>query len=300
MESNEKKDIQTANDPKKKYLGLFIGITILLSIVLGYLIYLHFDQKSKMIEMETILTSEKDSLANELSNLVYQYDTLKTNNDSLNFEMGIQQEKIKKLLTVQTSNAQKIRLYKKELSTLREVMKSYIKQIDSLNTKNIILTAENQEVKSQLTNTQKEKEELEKIKESLTSKVDMASILQAKEVSAVSINSKGKEKEKIDKIDKIRICFTLRENPIVEAGEKQVYMRIMRPDELVLAESPDNLFEVDGEPLVYSAHRAVEYLNQDVEMCIFWSNDGQLIPGTYYVTLYADGNLIGTTSFLLK
>ena len=300
MESNEKKEIQTANDPKKKYLGLFIGITIILSIVLGYLIYLHFDQKSKMIEMETILTSEKDSLANELSNLVYQYDTLKTNNDSLNFEMGIQQEKIKKLLTVQTSNAQKIRLYKKELSTLREVMKSYIKQIDSLNTKNIILTAENQEVKSQLTNTQKEKEELEKIKESLTSKVDMASILQAKEVSAVSINNKGKEKEKIAKIDKIRICFTLRENPIVEAGEKQVYMRIMRPDELVLAESPDNLFEVDGEPLVYSAHRAVEYLNQDVEMCIFWSNDGQLIPGTYYVTLYADGNLIGTTSFLLK
>ncbi len=300
MESNEKKEIQTANDPKRKYLSLFIGITVVLSLVLGYLIYLHFDQKSKMIEMETILTSEKDSLASELSNLVYQYDTLKTNNDSLNFEMGIQQEKIKKLLAVQTSNAQKIRLYKKELSTLRDVMKSYIKQIDSLNTKNIILTAENQEVKSQLTNTQKEKEELEKIKESLTSKVDMASVLQAKDVSAVAINNKGKEKEKIDKIDKIRICFSLRENPIVEAGEKQVYMRIMRPDELVLAEAPDNLFEVDGEPLVYSAHRAVEYLNQDVEMCIFWTNDGQLIPGTYYVTLYADGNLIGTTSFLLK
>lgn len=300
MESNEKKEIQTANDPKRKYLSLFIGITVVLSLVLGYLIYLHFDQKSKMIEMETLLTSEKDSLASELSNLVYQYDTLKTNNDSLNFEMGIQQEKIKKLLAVQTSNAQKIRLYKKELSTLRDVMKSYIKQIDSLNTKNIILTAENQEVKSQLTNTQKEKEELEKIKESLTSKVDMASVLQAKDVSAVAINNKGKEKEKIDKIDKIRICFSLRENPIVEAGEKQVYMRIMRPDELVLAEAPDNLFEVDGEPLVYSAHRAVEYLNQDVEMCIFWTNDGQLIPGTYYVTLYADGNLIGTTSFLLK
>ena len=190
MESNEKKEIQTANDPKRKYLGLFIGITVVLSLVLGYLIYLHFDQKSKMIEMETILTSEKDSLAGELSNLVYQYDTLKTNNDSLNFEMGIQQEKIKKLLAVQTSNAQKIRLYKKELSTLRDVMKSYIKQIDSLNTKNILLTAENQEVKSQLTNTQKEKEELEKIKESLTSKVDMASVLQAKDVSAVAINNK--------------------------------------------------------------------------------------------------------------
>ena len=300
MEANEKKEIQNVNDPKSKYLGLFIGITVVLSIVLGYLIYLHFSQKSQMIEMEAVLTTEKDSLANELSGLIYQYDTLKTNNDSLNFEMGIQQDKIKTLLAVKTSNAQKIRLYKKELSTLRDVMKSYIKQIDSLNTKNIRLTAENQEVRSQLDNTQKEKEELEKIKESLTSKVDLASVLQAKDISATPINNKGKEKNKIDKIDKIRICFTLRENPIIEAGEKQVYMRVMRPDELVLADSPDNLFEVDDEQLVYSAHRAVEYLNQDVEMCIFLSNDGQLIPGTYYVTLYADGSLIGTTSFLLK
>lgn len=100
-----------------------------------------------MIEMEKVLTDEKDSLVNELSNLMFQYDTLKTNNVSLNAKLEAEQNKIKSLLTIQTSNAQKIRLYKKELATLRKVMKSYIVQIDSLNTKNIQLTTENIEVR---------------------------------------------------------------------------------------------------------------------------------------------------------
>ena len=75
-----------------------------------------------MIEMEIVLTAEKDSLANELTQLMFQYDTLKTNNDSLNTEIQAQQDRIQGLLSVQASNAQKIQLYKRELATLREVM----------------------------------------------------------------------------------------------------------------------------------------------------------------------------------
>jgi len=300
MESNEKKEIQSTNDPKSKYLGLFIGITVVLSIVLGYLIYLHFSQKSQMIEMEAVLTAEKDSLANELSGLMYQYDTLKTTNDSINVEIGVQQDKIKKLLTVQASSAQKIRLYKKELSTLRSVMKSYIRQIDSLNTKNIALTTENISVRSQLKEVQDSNTELSKIKEELNSKVEIASVLQAKNIFAVPLNSKGKEKRKISKIDKIRVCFTLRENPISSPGEKEVFLRIIRPDEIAVTSSVENLFEFIDKQLVYSAKRIVDYMNQDIDMCIYWDNDGQLIPGNYTAELYLDGSLIGNTSFILN
>ncbi len=305
MEPNTKSE-NNLESQKKKYIGLLIGVSAVLVIILGYLIYIYFDQKSKMVEMEIVLTAESDSLTVELTGLLYQYDTLKTNNDSLQFEMGIQQDKIKKLLSINTSSAQKIRLYKKELSTLREVMKSYIKQIDSLNTRNIRLIAENKEVKSQLNKTQKSNIELTKIKKELTSKVQLASVLQAKDLLVSTLNSKGKQKSRITKIDVIKVCFILRENPVVSAGNKEIFIRLIRPDDVVLATSADNLFEVKTEEnkdtgqLVYSASRIVEYLNQDIEVCLFYKKDAMLIPGTYTVFLYAEGYEIGTSTFLLN
>ncbi len=99
MESNTNSG-NNLESQKKKYIGILIGISAVLVIILGYLIYIYFDQKSKMVEMEIVLTAESDSLTVELSGLLYQYDTLKTNNDSLQFEMGIQQYKIKNLLSI--------------------------------------------------------------------------------------------------------------------------------------------------------------------------------------------------------
>jgi hypothetical protein len=299
---NEKKDFELIEDPQKnsRSVVLFIAIIIVLTLGLGFLIFLHFNQRSKMIEMETVLTAEKDSLANELTKLMYQYDTLKTNNDSLNIQIDAQQDRIQNLLAVQVSNAQKIQLYKKELATLREVMKSYIRQIDSLNTKNIKLLAENKEVRDQLNVAQKSNEELSKLKEELTSKVEIAATLQAKNVLAVPINDRGREKDKIQKVDKIRVCFTLRENPIAEAGTKEIFMRLVRPDDLVLVRSAEDLFEYQEEYIPFSASRIVEYMNQDVDVCIYWDNNGQLIPGTYLISLYLEGEEIGTTSLLLK
>ncbi|MQY78783.1 MAG: hypothetical protein GH151_06260 [Bacteroidetes bacterium] len=284
---------------KKRPVGLII-ITFVLALCLGALIFLYFNQKSEMIEMEKILTEEKDSLANELSNLMFQYDTLKTNNESLNAKLETEQNKIRSLLTIQASNAQKIRLYKKELATLRRVMKSYIVQIDSLNTKNIQLTTENIEVRKKLQEVQEINVELSQIEKDLSSKVEIASVILAKNILPTPLNARGREKYKIERIDKIRVCFTLRENPIVEAGKKDVYMRIARPDELILVDSPDNLFEFEDEQIVYSSIRTVDYLNQDVDMCIYWNNNGDLIHGNYTVYLYLEGNHIGSTTFLLK
>jgi uncharacterized protein HemX len=299
---NDEKTINKKIPDKSKKKGL-LGLTILaitLVLSLGILIYLYFHQKSEMVEMETVLTEEKDSLANELSNMIYQYDTLKTSNAMLNAKLETEQNKIKSLLAIQASNAQKIQLYKKELATLRQVMKSYIVQIDSLNTKNIQLTTENIEVRKKLQEAEKTNIELAQVKEELSSKVEIASVIMAKNILATPINSRGREKNKIEKVDKIRVCFTLRENPIVEAGKKDVYMRIARPDELILADSTDNLFEFEDELIIYSAIRTVEYLNQDVDMCIYWNNNGDLIPGNYTVYLYLEGHNIGSTTFLLK
>jgi len=276
-----------------------IAISVILAAALIYLVYIYFDQKTKMVEMETVLTQEKDSLANELKQMIVAYDTLRTNNDSLNAGLAKERKRIVQLLSINASNVQLIKRYKSEITTMRDIMKSYIVQIDSLNTRNQILVAENTEIKQQITQVKNTNTALTKVKEELSTKVEIASVIQAKDIIAVSLNSKRKETTRINLLDKLRICFTLRENPLATAGSKEVYMRVLRPDSLVITTSPDNLFSYKGNKIIYSANRTVDYMNQDVEMCIFLDNTGDFIIGNYSVELYLDDNIIGRTNFML-
>jgi len=286
--------------PQKKSAPIaMIFTTVILAAALIFLVVMYFDQKNKMVEIETVLTQEKDSLANELRLMVHGYDTLKTDNDTLMANLQKEKDRIVQLLSINASNVQLLKKYRAEIGTMRDIMKGYIVQIDSLNTMNQMLIAENIGFKQQITEVQNSNVELTKVKEELTSKVSVASVIQAKDISAVTLNKKRKETNRINNIDKLRICFTLRENPIAAAGEKEVFMRIIRPDSLVITTSPDNLFDFNGDKLVYSATRLVDYMNQDIEMCIFLDNTGDFIEGTYSVELYLENNIIGRTTFAL-
>jgi hypothetical protein len=286
--------------PKKKSAPIaMIFTTVILAAALIFLVVMYFDQKNKMVEMETVLTQEKDSLANELRLMVHGYDTLKTDNDTLMANLQREKKRILQLLEVNATNVQLVRKYKAEIGTMREIMKGYIVQIDSLNTLNQQLVAENTGIKQQIAEVQNTNVELTKAKEELTSKVTVASVIQAKDINAVTLNKKRKETTRINNIDKLRICFTLRENPIAAPGEKEVFMRVIRPDSLIITTSPDNLFDFNGNKLVYSASRLVDYMNQDIEMCIFMDNTGDFIVGTYSVELYLENNIIGRTTFAL-
>jgi hypothetical protein len=277
-----------------------IFTTVILAAALIFLVVMYFDQKNKMVEMETVLTQEKDSLANELRLMAHGYDTLKTDNDTLMANLQKEKARIVQLLSINASNVQLIKKYKAEIGTMREIMKGYIVQIDSLNTLNKQLMAENVDIKQQISEVQNSNVELTKAKEELTSKVTVASVIQAKDINAVTLNKKRKETTRLNLIDKLRICFTLRENPIAAAGEKEVFMRVIRPDSLVITTSPDNLFDYKGNKLVYSASRLVDYMNQDIEMCIFLDNTGDFIVGNYSVELYLENNIIGRTTFALS
>ena len=292
----------TPSEPgtKKSFPVGMIAISIILAGALIFLVFLYFNQKNNMIEMETMLTQEKDSLATELRHMVNAYDTLRTNNDSLNAGLEKERGRIVKLLSINASNAQLIKKYKSEITTMREIMKSYIVQIDSLNTRNQVLVAENTEIRQQITQVRSTNTELSKVKEELSSKVEIASVIQAKDIIAASLNKNRKETTRINLLDKLRICFTLRENPLAKAGAKEVFMRVIRPDSLVIASSPDNLFEYKGNRMIFSANRQVDYMNQDIEMCIFLDNTGDFIIGNYSVELYLEDNIIGRTNFMLS
>ena len=278
---------------------LFVTAAVLATALIAIGI-LYFVQKSNMVEMEKVLTEEKDSLANELVLLLHGYDTLKTNNDTLNAKLVQEQEKIERLLSINASNAQLIRTYKKEIGTMREIMKSYIVQIDSLNTRNKILVAENLQIKEQISRVEQSNQELSKVREQLSSKVELASVIQAKDIYPSPLNKKRKETNRVDRMVNLMVCFTLRENAIAEPGSKTVFMRVIRPDSLLITISPDNIFQYGDDNLIYTESRTVDYLNQDIEMCIYVDNNGDFIEGAYRVELYLEESLIGTGSFSLK
>ncbi len=277
-----------------------IAVTVILAVVLIFLVVMYFDQRSKRVEMERVLTEEKDSLANELRLMVHGYDTLRSNNDTLNANLEKEKDRIVKLLSVNASNVQLIKRYRSEISTMRDIMKSYIVQIDSLNTRNKNLVAENTVIREQINQVQSTNTELSKVREALNEKVSIASVIQAKDIVAVALNKKRKETTRLNLLDKFRICFTLRENPLAAAGPKEVFLRVIRPDSLVITTSPDNIFTFRDDKMIYSANRTADYLNQDIEMCIFLDNTGDFIVGNYSIELYLEDNLIGRSTYLFS
>jgi len=292
---------------KKANFPTLIGILILLSVVLIVLLVLFIDQRKKsnavisqLEEYATIITSKKDSLEFELKNIILQYDSLKSDNDTLNSQLSVQQDRIQKLLQLRMSDVEKIRKYEKELNSIREVLRSYIVQIDSLNTKNIQLMAENIELKSIGTKLETRTKQLEKEKEILTSITDEAKTLIAAGIITVPLNKRGKEDNKIDRITKMRTDFTLRKNTVTDPGPKMIFIRLIRPDGLVLGSPEAGILTSGNQEISYSARREVIYENNDLPVSIFWNNNGDLISGNYVVELYSEGKLIGNTEFALK
>ncbi len=289
--------------PDKKPSVVLVVLVIVLSIavlVLGYQYYSKSKNLGQTTEEKAILEDVKSDLEKQLRDMIVEYDSLKTNNDSVNGLIGVQQDRIKKLLRMQASDADKIRKYQEEMETLRKVMRSYIIQIDSLNTTNRALTEENMQVHEKLSNAETQNQNLSKEKEILNTRVELAKVLSAKNIVVEPQNKSGKENNRVNKVTKIKVCFTIRENSVAEAGTKDVFMRVVRPDEVVLPAGNGETFDFKGEQVVYSAKRQLEYENKDIDMCIFWDKNADLIAGTYTVVLYSEGYEIGSATFTLK
>jgi len=301
--NQQKENKQPSPPPKKDNKSLHV-IVWLLAIVLGVVTFLYINQMQKTHTIETALTAEKDSLQTSLLSLRNEYDSLMTDNDTLNAQLIDEQEKIDDLLaeikSVKATNYAKIRQLQSELGTLRKVAKSYVHQIDSLNTLNQQLVAENIKVKNDFNEVVSTKNELEEQNEDLSGKVEMASVLRTENLRATPLNRRGKENNRINKIEKIQIDFSIKENVLAEPGERTFYVRIAGPDDYILAKSEDNLFEYQGQEIIYSARRPVDYMNDKIDVTIYWDNNGTLIPGSYDVYIFADGHEIGVTSFEIE
>lgn len=310
MENNTTKPNQevakptTELKPKSKAVVFLSALIVVLAFVLIALGWLYYSEHKEAVETQQLLIAEKDSIALNLQGIMQEYDILETDNETLNAKLEEEQERAGKLLAeikqVKSVSYAKIKEYQKELGTLRSIMRDMVIEIDSLNTLNQQLIAENIKVKQEFTMSQKTVESLERKTEEMSSTITKGSVVRARNVNPITINKRGREILRARNVEKIKTCFTLSENNIAEPGLREVYIRLLGPDGFILAKSNTDLFDFEGDKIVFSASREIDYQNRDVEMCIFYDNNGKLEPGKYEVSLFMDGYMIGFGEFMLK
>ena len=305
MESKDQVIIPPVENEKNKtnkgMLTLLVIIILVLGASVGVMLSKLNDQKKEAAEVQEILENQKQNLEKDLTDLQDQFGNLQTNNDSLKNLASQQQEKITKLLAIQADNAYKIYQYQKELGTLREVLKSYITQVDSLQQINLALKGEKSTLTRDLAEVRTQRERLTQDKEKLTSTVQKAQVLSASDILTTGLNNRSKENQRARFIEKLKTCFTVRENQIAATGERVFYLVIIKPDKKVLTNKANDTFITqEGAAIIYTDKRTMEYENKDIELCIFTDNDGRLTTGYYETKLYCEGYLVGTSTFELK
>ncbi len=294
------------NTQNKKKFDFRNVIVIVLTLILGALVVMYMKEKDEHEEIVVQINNEKDSIKTELSKMLFNYDSVKTNNDKLNQNLLMTQTEIKNLLNqveqVKQASYEEVTQYRNKVTTLRGIMKDLYNQIDSLNERNKILYAENMEVKRQISDEKNKNEQLVKEKDELVQTVKKAQILDALDLKVNGLTTKDKVTDRASKTQKLMIGFSLSKNLTTPRGLKNIYVRIMKPDQLLLVSKEGGVFNFEDLTIPYSASREINYEGNELPVNIYWDNTGHepLIPGTYTIDVFADGYNIGTTTFLLK
>ena len=286
---------------------IWIPTIIVVLILAGVTAYLFINlnkQKEENAAIKELAEIDKKEMENEYQQFAQQYSEMKTqiNNDSIVAQLTAEQEKTQRLLNelrrVKSTDAIEITRLKKELATVRAVIRSYVMEIDSLNKVNANLTQENTRVKGQYEAATRQIEGLSSERRSLSEKVALAAQLDATGISLVAKNKRGKSTDQIDKATTLQVSFNITRNVTAASGVKDIYVRIMSPTGNLL--NGAGSFSYENRTLQYSMKRSVEYNGEETPVTLFWNVSQALVAGTYQVSIFADGNMIGSRSFAFK
>ena len=286
----------------KKDKTLIVIIVCLAVILIALFVFFMIERNENKAHIAAI-HQEKEMLQQELTELSHNYDDLKTNNDTLNAKLLCEQEKIANLLDqmkeFRDNSYAEINRYKREIGTLKDVLRSYVVQIDSLNQLNQRLAQENSEVRKQMSWVRERNEKLETQQKDMKEVIARASALRTENFVVYPVNKKDKETN-WKKCFNLKAEFVITKNITTERGQRTIYLRLKRPDDKVIAFSDKSFFKYENVSLTYSAKREITYEGERLEMAIYWPNDGSLIKGKYIAELFCDNEIIGTTEFFLK
>ena len=284
-------------DSLKKTMYVMIGVAVVMALVLAYVWY----QKSSLVKE---LNIEKEALTEQMVTLQHEYATLSSDNEKINAQLDSSREEVSQLIErikkTEATNRTMIRKYERELGTLRSIMRNYIAQIDSLNTLNHKLTADAAAARKEAAETRKQSEELSKTVATLSDQVAAGSVLKGRALRMDAYNASDKITDRSSRVVRLMATLSLVENELAPKGPVRVYIRVKGTDGILLTGNDKHTFTFNGEPMMCSASREVDYQGEEVEMSIYLNGIEDYVKGIYTVEAYTDGNLLGSAELMLR
>lgn len=227
--------------------------------------------------------------------LVQKYNEARMKVEGLIRELN--EEKAKHNKDMSASRA-KIKQLEGEISTLKNIVRHYLEEIKRLGEENAGLKQEIQQVQQQNQQLSSQVTQATTTNRELTQTVQLAKKLNITNLSFRAYNKKGKVEKNITKARQLGATFTVSPNNTAAAGMKDFYMRIISPEGALLGNGGN--FRIDGGSVQSSAHRAVEYANEEMTVSIYWDVNTTLTPGDYTVEIFCDGYRLASRHFTMK
>lgn len=258
------------------------------------------DKEKELEELRQLAELDKREMENQYAEFASQYGELKKSvkDDSLITRLNEEQARAEALLkelqqTKANSSAEILRL-KKELATVRAVLRDYIRQVDSLQRVNQALIGERDQALAVAERTRVENTNIQERNTQLNEKVAIAAQLNATGVSVSALKKNGKAAKKSKDIARFGVSFTITRNVTASAGNRTVYVRLLKPNQQVAGQIGN--FQYENRSIGYSAAKTVEYNGQETHVTMYVPISEFLSAGAYTAYIFADGQMIGSGS----
>ena len=306
----EQTNIQEEIQEQKKSNTLLIAIGIvvaLIAIAVAVLTYHQFFTKPLLQENEELkelAELEKQETESQYRDFDLQYEMLQSqlSNDSLIAQIENErrhtQQLLEELERTKATDAAEIKRLKAEIASSREVLRSYIMQVDSLNRINQSLNEENTQIKEQISVANTQITNLSTERNELKDKVNIAAQLDATGFWVTPKDKKSKDAKKVKDVKKLAFGFTIVKNVTAQNGQRTLYARILKPDNSVMGKK--GTFPYENTTLEYTEKKYIEYTGEEEKVTMYSDVTEFLEAGTYKLFLFCDKQMIGQTTFTLK
>ena len=281
---------------------IIIGILALLLIGLAIFSGALYSEKN---ENEQILTKEKQQVLADLNALTLQYDEVIADNKIVNDDLIDARERIDNLvdsLTNSQSSVKDLIGYKNLYIKLKKEKELLFEENERLRIENTSLTATLDSTSIQLYETKLFSDALLDQNKTLTDVVKNASYLQVLGLDAVGVIERSSGKliptERARRSDKLKVCFMIAKNDLVESGDKALYVQVIDPKNNVMGLNNELVFNEDV--LNYSLISSFNYENNNLDICEYISSDEKFETGNYTVNIFNKNALLSSTTLTLK
>lgn len=261
------------------------------------------DKERELSELRQLAELDKKEMENQYAEFASQYGELKkgVKDDSLvnrlNQEQARAEALLKELQNTKASSSAEILRLKRELATVRAVLRDYIRQVDSLQQMNHALIGERDLARADAERVRQENSNIQAENSHLNERVAIAAQLNATGVSVAPLKKNGKNAKKSKDIARFAVSFTITRNVTAAAGNRTIYVRLLKPGQQVVNQLGS--FHYENKTIGYSAAKTIEYTGQEARATVYVPVSEFLGGGTYSAYIFADGQMIGSGSVAL-